>query len=117
MTPTPFLAALLLACMLGPATAQTATPPPASPPPGAAENPAPTGRASEPNVRHIIIEDDLSRIEELRVRGLTRRISVQPKGGQAAYEIVPTDPGSETPNTGRPPAGAGGQRVWPVLRF
>ena len=102
-------AAVALACGCSCAAAQPAASPPDVAPP--------QGRTSEPNVKHVVIEDDLSRIEELRIRGLTRRISVQPKGGQAAYEIIPIDPGRETPNTGQSSAGGGGQRVWPVLRF
>ena len=72
----------------------------------------------EPQVQRSVIEDDGVRIEELRVRGVTRRILVQSKLGQpAVYEIVPADPGRD-PSQGRGASkGAAGQRVWNVLKF
>ncbi|MGE0675138.1 MAG: hypothetical protein AB7O64_19015 [Methylibium sp.] len=78
--------------------------------------PAPPG--AEPRVQHIVVEDEGSRIEELRVRGATQRITVQPKVGTAkGYEILVGD-GSrdlgEGVNTSR---GAAGKRVWNVLSF
>jgi len=82
----------------------------------AAATPAPPG--AEPRVQHIVVEDEGSRIEELRVRGATQRITVQPKVGTAkGYEILVGD-GSrdlgEGVNTSR---GAAGKRVWNVLSF
>jgi hypothetical protein len=74
--------------------------------------------ASEPNVKHIVVEDDRARISELRVRGVTTRIVVDPKTGiKRSYEIIPNDPSrdpSAAPHSGR---GGGGQRVWNVLDF
>ena len=73
---------------------------------------------TEPKVQHIVIEDEGSRIEELRVRGATQRITVQPKVGAAkSYEILVGDGSrdlSEGVNTTR---GAAGKRVWHVLSF
>lgn len=82
----------------------------------AAAVPAPA--TAEPRVKHIVHEDEGSRIEELRVRGATQRISVKPKVGTAkGYEILVGD-GSrdlgEGVNTSR---GAAGKRVWNVLSF
>jgi hypothetical protein len=82
----------------------------------AVATPAPA--TAEPRVQHIVHEDEGSRIEELRVRGATQRISVQPKVGTAkGYEILVGD-GSrdlgEGVNTSR---GAAGKRVWNVLSF
>lgn len=79
---------------------------------------APAPAAAEPRVQHIVHEDEGSRIEELRVRGATQRITVQPKVGTAkGYEILVGD-GSrdlgEGVNTSR---GAAGKRVWNVLSF
>lgn len=79
---------------------------------------APTPPSAEPRVQHIVVEDEGSRIEELRVRGATQRITVQPKVGTAkGYEILVGD-GSrdlgEGVNTSR---GAAGKRVWNVLSF
>ncbi len=79
---------------------------------------APAPATGEPRVQHIVIEDEGSRIEELRVRGATQRITVQPKVGTTkGYEILTGD-GSrdlgEGVNTSR---GAAGKRVWNVLNF
>lgn len=98
------LLALVLAAPAGLACAQAAT--------------APTPPSAEPRVQHIVVEDEGSRIEELRVRGATQRITVQPKIGTAkGYEILVGD-GSrdlgEGVNTSR---GAAGKRVWNVLSF
>jgi len=76
------------------------------------------GRAGEPNVRRTIIDDSRTRIEELRVRGVTRQITVTPKrGGAPGYEIITGDGSRDLSygvNTSR---GATGQRVWRVLDF
>lgn len=64
----------------------------------------------EPEVRRPVLEDDHVRVEELRVRGETRRIVVRPKGSeQRPYEIVPAD--------ANPRRAAAGQRVWQILSF
>jgi hypothetical protein len=98
------LAALALVAPAGPVFAQPAAPSAPSTP--------------EPRVQHIVVEDEGSRIEELRVRGATQRITVQPKVGTSKrYEIITGD-GSrdlgEGVNTSR---GAAGKRVWNVLDF
>lgn len=93
----PHAAAAVLAFALGaPAAAQEATP--------------------EPKVQLTVIEDDSARIEELKVRGQTQRISVQPKGGMKGYEIIPADPGRDTSESANQ-RGAAGKRVWRVLSF
>jgi hypothetical protein len=72
----------------------------------------------EPNVKLIIIDGDNSHIEELRVRGVPQRITVQPKiGPKKSYEIITGDGSRDLSpgvNTSR---GAAGQRVWNVLTF
>ena len=84
------------------------------PAPGA----APSGRGGEPAVQRTVLEDDGSRIEELRVRGQTQRISVKPKvGPRAGYEIIVGDGLREPPAGGNADKGATGQRVWHVLSF
>jgi hypothetical protein len=69
-------------------------------------------------VRHSVIEDDATRIEELRVRGVARQITVTTKGrGGTTYEIITGDGSrdlSDGVNTSR---GAAGKRVWRVLSF
>ena len=77
---------------------------------------APAGAATpEPAVQRQVLEDEQVRIEELRVRGVNRRLVVQPKtAGVAPYEILPEEPGRDTTTAGR---GAAGQRVWRLLSF
>lgn len=106
MNPTPtFACAVLLGVLCAPGLAQEAS-----------AQPAP--RFPEPNVKHTVIEDDGARIEELRVRGQTQRISVTPKrGGATRYEIIPADGGRDTSDGAASGRGAAGKRVWPVLTF
>ncbi|WP_397534438.1 hypothetical protein [Roseateles sp.] len=72
----------------------------------------------EPKVERIVLEDDANRIEELKVRGQTQKVTVQPKNSKApAYEIVMGDGSRELsagPGSNR---GTVGQRVWRVLSF
>ena len=82
----------------------------AAPLPVIDESPALRG---EPQVLHTVTEDDQIRVDELRVRGQTRRLTVQPKiKGLGAYEILAPEPG-------RAPAQdpKAGQRVWFTLAF
>ncbi len=106
---------LLSALSLGPVLAQTTTP--AAPPPGDAAPVAAQERA-EPNVQYRVIEDDGSKIEELKVRGNTTRISVTPKvGPKKSYEII-TEDGSRDVSDGLTGSrGAAGKRVWRVMSF
>jgi hypothetical protein len=68
----------------------------------------------EAAVETLVVEDDSVRIDELRVRGQTQRISVKPKwAGAKAYEIVPGTPGHD-PSQHKDSAG---QRVWHLLTF
>ena len=82
---------------------------------GCASAPAPSGTLpGEPVVQRRVAEDDQVRITELRVRGQTQRITVDPKGGNTpGYEINLPAPGGD-PSKARDGAG---QRVWPVLTF
>lgn len=71
-------------------------------------------QAGAPAVQNLVSEDDQVRITELRVRGQTQRITVDPKDSAVpGYEITPPAGGSD-PSKSRDGAG---QRVWPVLRF
>src|SRR5262245_34693573 len=91
----------LVSALAMPVIAQEATPTPGTP---------------EPNVRHAVVEDDAVRIEELRVRGLTQRIVVQPKRGPAkSYEVLPADAQRDRSQPGA--IGAAGQRVWNAMSF
>ena len=78
---------------------------------GCAVSPA----AGDGAVQRLVSEDDHVRIDELRVRGQTQRLSVQNKDSAApGYDIL-------TPGAGRDPSrehrDATGQRVWTVLSF
>jgi len=119
------LAATFLGCLVLPCAAQSVAPAAGTPAPAApavvpaAQPPEPSlSRGGEPNVQHTLIEDDRTRIEELRVRGVTRQITVTPKrGGAPGYEIITGDGSRDLSygvNTSR---GATGQRVWRVLDF
>ncbi len=74
----------------------------------------------EPKVERTVAEDDQVRIDELKVRGETRKVTVKNKLTKAPdYEIVVTDAGRESAGgtgTGLPKSGAGA-RVWRVLNF
>jgi Protein of unknown function (DUF2782) len=71
----------------------------------------------EPNVQRTVVQDEGARIEELRVRGQVQRIVVKPKNA-AEYEVVPATGGRDpSQNRANQQAGAGGQRVWNLLRF
>jgi hypothetical protein len=81
--------------------------------PGAAAQPT-----AEPKVQHIVIEDQGSRIEELRVRGASQRIVVRPKVGTTrSYEIITGDGSRDLSDGANTSRGAAGKRVWHVLSF
>jgi hypothetical protein len=84
-----------------------------------AKAPAVAAAASaEPRVQQIVIEDEGSRIEELRVRGATQRISVKPKVGTTqGYEIIVGDGSRDLSDGVNTTRGAAGKRVWQVLSF
>lgn len=98
--------ALLLAAVCAPCWAQAA--------PAAESSKAP----AEPEVRHIVIQGHDTRIEELRVRGQTRRITVTPKAaGGTSYDVIPADGLRDLPDEAGTTRGAAGKRVWHVLNF
>lgn len=82
---------------------------------GWAQSPAPATTAAEPQptvaptasrsvekrIEHIQIEDAGARIDELRVGGETRNITVQPKGRLPRYDVQPVS----------------GERSWKILDF
>ena len=103
--------ALTLLLLAGAAAAADAPAPPAP----AAADAAPRG--GDPAIRRSVIEDDQVRVEELRVRGQTERIVVQPKSGGRAYEILTSTQGRDPGGAADGRRGATGQRVWTVLGF
>ena len=73
---------------------------------------------NEPNVKRTVIEDDGARIEELKVRGHTQRITVSPKvGPRRGYEIITGDGSRDLSDGAATSRGAAGKRVWNVLSF
>ncbi|MDN3920693.1 DUF2782 domain-containing protein [Roseateles violae] len=72
----------------------------------------------EAKVDRRVIEDDSTRIEELRVRGETRKITVQPKKGSApAYEIIVGDATHDLSPGANTTRDLVGKRVWRVMDF
>jgi hypothetical protein len=57
--------------------------------------------SQESLTERILVEDDSARIDELRIGGETRTISVTPKGNMPAYDVAPKT----------------GERTWKVLGF
>ncbi len=71
----------------------------------------------EPELRQIIVtEDESTRIEEVRVRGQTVKVTVQPKNAPA-YEIIVGDASRELSPGAGSTRGAIGKSVWRVLDF
>ena len=101
---------LVLAALLGlagaPAFAQTAAaaPAPAATPPvdpasGELVETAPATKTKDAKIEHLVVEDSQVRIEETRVRGVTKKIVVHSKiPGMGSYEIQPRDPGVDPEN-------------------
>jgi hypothetical protein len=105
--------ALALVCVGAPCWAQTA-PAPAAP----VVVQAPVAERSEPNVRHTLIEDEGSKIDELRVRGQLTHVVVTPKVGTTrSYEIIVGRSGREPVDGTGGANSAVGKRVWNVLAF
>jgi hypothetical protein len=74
----------------------------------------------EPKVERTVAEDDQVRIEELKVRGEAKQVTVKNKLTKAPdYEIVVNDAGRESAGgtgTGLSKSGSGA-RVWRILKF
>jgi hypothetical protein len=102
--------ALAAACAV---QAQTSEAPEATAAPVPAESPA--AKPSE-RIERITHEDELSRVDELRVGGQTRSIEVTPKTGAPAYEITPA-PGGANLSDGATNKGSTGRSRWRILNF
>jgi hypothetical protein len=78
----------------------------------------PPKTASDPKqnqkIERIHVEDSAVKIEELRYAGQVQSITVQPKDGLPAYEIVPPNPARSRIDDRR---GTSGDRVWNVFSF
>jgi hypothetical protein len=114
--PSPFVLAALLAFCGSSAFAQGArsTPAPAKAPetataPAAAPGvdpatgelveTAPATKTKDAKIEHLVTEDSQVRIDETRVRGVTKKIVVHSKiPGMGSYEIQPRDPSVDPEN-------------------
>ena len=111
--------AALFACPVAWAQQQPAVQPAAKPELKPVALPATQTRdPAEPNVKHTVIEDEGSKIDELRVRGQAQRIVVTPKVGiKKSYEIITDSSAREMADGSGASRGAVGKRVWNVLNF
>jgi hypothetical protein len=101
--PTSALLALFALAAAGAHAAPAADPGPQQPvvDPAAPDlvQPTPPGKVKEAKVEHLVTEDSQVRIEETRVRGVTKKIVVHSKiRGMGAYEIQPRDPSLDPEN-------------------
>lgn len=82
--------------------------------PLAPEAASPVPKAPEQTIERIRHEDKGARIDELRVGGETKTITVRPKGNAPAYEVAPE-------SNNRNPAGSDGQGEgktrWNILKY
>lgn len=103
-------AALTAALFCWSLACQAQTAPPAAGTPEAAL----PQRGGEPKVQRLVSEDESVRIEELRVRGITRRVSVQSKlPGAPAYQIGTNSDGRDTSQDRR----SEGRALWQLFAF
>lgn len=117
MRATPLL--LLLALATGSALAQDTSQNTVQPAPGVRGellNQESKPSRPDPRIEHIRVEDEGSRIDELRVGGQTQSITVQPKvGNMPEYEVQPSDGVRNRPRNGAETDT--GSRVWNLKKF
>jgi uncharacterized GH25 family protein len=74
--------------------------------------------APDAKIERTVEEDDSTRIEQLRVRGQTQKVTVHKKNSIAPdYEILMGDAHNETTPLANSTRSTVGQRVWRVLDF
>ena len=81
------------------------------------QEPQPLDARRNQKVERIQVEDEAVRIDETRYAGQTESITVQPKGGLPAYQVLPATPARTRLDDGRRGVGSGGERVWNVFSF
>ena len=80
----------------------------------AAASDGPAQRGGEARVQRTVSEDESVRIDELRVRGITRRVVVQSKlPGAPAYEIGSNSDGRDVSQDRR----SEGRSLWQLFAF
>lgn len=82
----------------------------------AADNSAQTSGPNE-RIERISHEDAGSRIDELRVGGQTRNITVQPKNGAPSYEVAPARGGEDMSDANSGSSANTGRSRWRLLSF
>lgn len=107
MTLIPCAAGALALALCGMAWAQ-----PGSPTAAAAPAPAASAPKSRPHV--VVIEDDGVRIEETRVGGAVKRVTIQSKVGNVRPYEIQIAPAGRDPSQER---GNAGQRAWSLFSF
>ncbi len=112
-------AATVWLSLVGVGPAAAAEPKAVRPPTAPVATSDPASAAGEPAVRRTVIRDDGTVIEEVRIRGEVRSITVHPKKGSGLpdYEIVPETRGHDPHTNAAGSRGASGQRVWSILKF
>ena len=103
--PAPARLLLLLACL---ASATVYAQAPAQLP---APDAAPAKKVPDQTIERIRHEDAGSRIDELRVGGETKSITVQPKGDAPAYQVAPDSNNRNPSDTTR------GSSGWNILKY
>lgn len=74
-------------------------------------------RGANEKIERIQHEDAGTRIDELRVGGQTRSITVQPKNGAPSYEVTPARGGEDLSDSGGGTSGTTGRSRWRLLNF
>lgn len=74
-------------------------------------------RTVNEKIERIQHEDAGTRIDELRVGGQTRSITVQPKNGAPSYEVAPARGGEDLSSAGSGASGNTGRSRWRLLNF
>ncbi len=106
---------LLLSLAASPVLAQTPPADAVQAAPSAAEQRAPQGDKNNQRVERIRVEDEGSRVDEVRIGGQTQSITVTPKvGDMPAYEVQPSE---GVRNRSRSSSDTTGPRVWNMLKF
>ncbi|RYF75951.1 MULTISPECIES: hypothetical protein [unclassified Acidovorax] len=114
---------LLLALASAPALVLAQNPEQPAAPAGSVQRDVTTDRDQAGNrhnqrVERIVVEDEGSRVDELRVGGQTQSITVQPKGGSMpSYEVQPTDGVRARPGSRNGAETVTAPRVWNLGRF
>jgi hypothetical protein len=93
--------------------AAPAAPPPAAGPLNADEQRRLLDRKTQ-KVEILHFEDAGNRVDEVRSGGQTQRITIQPKNGMPAYDVLPANPNTVSPGAG---IGQTGPRVWRIHQF